>query len=182
MARNYSQTKRPPTFLRTHKDHTFTTHSSYAHVPVRSTQTLQTCRKKYVISQYNFVGPITRKPKHRDSSCFPLFILCTRFIKIFVLCWCVHIAYVSIWCPVDIVVLNLDFTDLCRFYITCGLGEKGGGGWGGRELFVFYSGCSKPLIGRSIHLFLGTLQGSKMQMYSSEDEMVYNFVNSIFNQ
>lgn len=80
----------------------------------------ESCR---LYTQYNLVGPITNKPKHLESSCFPLFILCTRFIKFFVLCWCVHIAYVSIRCPVDIVVLNLDFSDLCRFYITCGLGR-----------------------------------------------------------
>lgn len=38
----------------------------------------------------------SHKPKHQEFSCFLLFILCTRFIKLFVLCWCVHIAYVSL--------------------------------------------------------------------------------------
>lgn len=67
------------------------------------------------------------------APCFyPLYQTSKHF---FVLCWCVHIAYVSIWCPVDIVVLNLDFTDICGFYIPCGVGEKRGWGW---ELFVFY--------------------------------------------
>lgn len=40
------------------------------------------------------------------SSFYPLY----QNYKDFVLCWCVHIAYVSIRCPVDIIVLNLDFT------------------------------------------------------------------------
>ncbi len=167
MARRYSHMERPPPHPPPSYVHTRTTPSLHTVMHMRQTYNRsvwspvslsQTCRKKHfsVITQYKRVRPITCKPKHQDSSCFPLFILCTRIIKIFVLCWCVHIAYVSIWCPVDIVVLNLDFTDLCGFYITCGVGEKRGrfGGW---ELFVFYNGCSKLFIGRSIHPLLGTL-------------------------
>ena len=80
----------------------------------------QTCRKKNLPSH----RPITSKPKLQDSSFFLLFILCMRIVKIFVLCWCVHIAYVSIQCPVDIVLFNLDFTDLYCVHITCGVGER----------------------------------------------------------
>lgn len=48
-----------------------------------------------------------------------------EFYRFLFFCWCVHIAYISIWCPVDIVVfLNLDFTDLCGFYINMRGGVK----------------------------------------------------------
>lgn len=64
-----------------------------------------------------------------------------EFYRFLFFCWCVHIAYISIWCPVDIVVfLNLDFTDLCGFYINMRGGSVG----------------SKLFIGRSIHPLLGT--------------------------
>lgn len=85
------------------------------------------------ISSHSIQSTVTKQTKTPGFFCFHLFILCIRNVKIFVLCWCVHIAYVSIWCPVDIVVLNLDFTDLCGFYITCRVGEKRGGA----ESFVF---------------------------------------------
>ena len=131
MACHYSPTPPPLSLSHVHtRTKTFATQSCYAQVSV---DTHKTCRKKHVITQFNHVGPIVHKPKHQDSSCFALFILCTRFIKMLVFCWPVHIAHV--WCPVDIVVLNLDFTDLCRFYMTSGLGEKGGAGVG--EWFVF---------------------------------------------
>lgn len=57
-----------------------------------------------------------------------------------------HIAYVSIWCPVDIVVLNLDFTDLCGFYITCGVGEKRG-----REGVGLRVVCLLQLVFKAVH-------------------------------
>lgn len=78
-----------------------------------------------------------------------------EFYRFLFFCWCVHIAYVSIWCPVDIVVFlfcfffNLDFTDLCGFYINMRGGSLG----------------SKLFIGRSIHPLLGTHQKIKMKWF-----------------
>lgn len=65
-----------------------------------------------------------------------------------------HIAYVSIWCPVDIVVLNLDFTDLCRFYITCGVGEMRGEGGGLRVVCLLQMGVQICSLGDPFIYFL----------------------------
>lgn len=126
----------------TRKDHIFTTRSSYA--CVRLTTGLygrvahrSAGRNISVFIQYKLVGPITCKPKHQDSSCFPLFILCTRIMKIFVFCWCVHIAYVSIWCPVDIVWIWISLISV-GFILHVGWERRERG----QGVFVFYSGCS----------------------------------------
>lgn len=97
---------------------------------------------------------------------------------IFVLCCCVHIAYVSIWCPVDIVVLNLDFSDLCRFYIYMWAGREEQRE-GVRDVCLFHW----LFIGRSIHSRPSRYKKKNADVQnSSEDEMVFNFDKSIFIQ
>lgn len=54
-----------------------------------------------------------------------------EFYRFLFFCWCVHIAYVSIWCPVDIVVFLFCFFWIwillisVGFILTCGVGRWG---------------------------------------------------------
>lgn len=143
MARRYSQMEPPPSpnvHERTiSSPHAVLTHMCQTYNKSVWTCCSQICRKKHfsVFIQYKLVGPITCKPKHQDSSCFPLFILCTRIMKIFVFCWCVHIAYVSIWCPVDIVWIWISLISV-GFILHVGWERRERG----QGVFVFYSGCS----------------------------------------
>ncbi len=187
MARHYSQTER--SLICTHEDHTFAT-CSYAHASdiqqVGRTFILfsQTCRKKHfsVITQHKLVGPVTYKPKLQDSSCFTLFILCTRILKIFFLsvgvCILHRSAFGVLW---TLLFLNLDFTDLCGFYISCRVGEKRAG-----LRVVFYNGGFKAFhweINSSTSWHSSKLKKIlKKQLYSLIDETIYNFVNSVFIQ
>lgn len=120
MARHYSQTDRsllPVICTHTFMDHMFATYSSYAHASDIQQVCMDTCAaltdlQEESISSLctNLFGPVTHKPKHQDSfllsSFYPLY---QNYNDFFVLCWCVHIAYVSIWCPVDIVVFEFGF-------------------------------------------------------------------------
>lgn len=80
------------------------------------------------------------------SSFYPLYQNYKDFCSLLVCAYCIcqHLMSCGHYC------FELGF--YCRFYITCGVGEKRGE----FESCFFYSGCSKLFIWRSFHLFLHT--------------------------
>lgn len=102
---------------------------------------------------------IRSKPKLQDSPCCPFLSRCVGFVKIFVLCWLVHIAHVSVWCPVDMLLISVGF--LLHM------------GWEGTEgctgLFSFKTNIQTC----SLNLFtLACSLQSQKQIYSLEDEVI----------
>ena len=155
MARHYSQMERSPSpppspSICIHEDHAIATYSCYPQASDRPAG-----RNISVITQCKPVGTVTSKPKHQDLSRFPVFILCTRILQILVFllvcayCICQHLVSCGHCCFFVLFFLNLDFTDLCGFYINMRGGSLG----------------SKLFIGRSIHPLLGTHQKIKMKWF-----------------
>lgn len=81
----------------------------------------------------------------------------------------------------DIVVLNLDFTDLCGFYIPCGVGEKRGGRGVQNCLSFTVLQCLGGWGWGSFIHFLALFKVEKMQLYNLEDEW-FIILSTIFIQ
>lgn len=150
----------------TRKDHIFTTRSSYAHVSdlqqVCMDVLLTDLQEEIFLCFHTVYTCWTHHMQTKTpgffllSSFYPMYQNYEDFCFLLVCAYCICQHLVSCGhC------LNLDFTDLCRFYITCWVGEKREGAGGVCLLQWLF-------IGRSVHPLLGT-QGSQMQMHSLED-------------
>lgn len=88
---------------------------SHAPIGTRKDHTFATRRRHFftVVTQYRCVGPVTYKSEQLDPST-SLFSFVPEMETVW-LCWCVHIAHVSIYCPVDIVFEFGAFLDFIYF-------------------------------------------------------------------